>query len=52
MAYVLYCVAGAAEFNAGKASAEQLAVRALDAFTCQIDLHTPAPYFPCFAPPI
>jgi oligopeptide transport system substrate-binding protein len=46
VAYVLYCVAGAAQFNAGKAPAEQLAVRALDAFTCQIDLHTPAPYFP------
>ena len=45
VAYMLYCVSGAAEFNAGKAPAEQLAVRALDAFTCQIDLHTPAPYF-------
>lgn len=45
VAYLLYCVAGAAEFNAGKAPPEQLAVRALDAFTVQIDLHTPAPYF-------
>lgn len=45
VAYILYCVAGAAEFNAGKTPPEKLAVRALDAFTCQIDLHTPAPHF-------
>jgi oligopeptide transport system substrate-binding protein len=45
VAYLLYCVAGAAEFNAGKPAA-QLGVRALDAFTCQIDLHSVAPYFP------
>ena len=45
VAYLLYCVAGAAEFNGGRASAEQLGVRALDAFTCQIDLRGPAPYF-------
>jgi len=45
VAYLLYCVDGAAEFNTGKAPAEKLAVRALDTFTCQFDLHTPAPYF-------
>ena len=44
-AYLLYCVTGAEAVTAGKAPPEQLGVRALDAFTFEVDLRAPAPYF-------
>jgi oligopeptide transport system substrate-binding protein len=46
VAYLLYCVNGAEPVNSGKASVESLGVRALDAFTFQVDLQAPASYFP------
>ena len=46
VAYLLYCVDGAEAVNSSKVPAESLGARALDAFTFQVDLHAPAPYFP------
>jgi len=44
-AYTLYCVAGAEAIIGGKIPTEELAVRAPDALTFQVDLHAPAPNF-------
>ena len=43
-AFYLYCVAGAEAVSSGKIPPEELGVRALDAFTFQVDLHAPAPH--------
>ncbi len=43
-ANVLYCIAGAEAVASGKLPPDQLGVRALDAFTFQVDLSMPAPY--------
>lgn len=44
-AHLLYCIQCAEEVNAGRASPEKLAARALDEFTLQVDLRTPTLYF-------
>ena len=45
MAYQLYCVRNAEEVYTGKRSPRELAVRALDDFTFQVDLISPTPFF-------
>ena len=44
-AYQLYYIQGGAEFNAGEATADDLALKALDAKTIEVTLTAPAPYF-------
>jgi ABC-type oligopeptide transport system substrate-binding subunit len=45
MAYQLYYVANAEEVNTGKLHPRKLGARALDDFTFQVDLRSPAPFF-------
>lgn len=45
VAYFLYGISGAEAVNSGKLPRGELGVRALDAFTFQVDLRSPAPYF-------
>jgi len=44
-AFLLYPIANAAEFNSGKAKAEDLGVKALDEKTVEFTLKSPCPYF-------
>ncbi|MCH5584623.1 peptide ABC transporter substrate-binding protein [Shimazuella sp. AN120528] len=44
-AYILEPVKNAMEYNAGKAKAEDVGVKALDAKTLQVTLKAPSPYF-------
>ena len=44
-AYFLYCIAGAEAVNSGRIPPEDLGVRALDAFTFEVELRAPAPHF-------
>ena len=44
-AYMLFCIDGARAFNEGKAAAEDVAVRALDARTLEVRLEHPVAYF-------
>jgi oligopeptide transport system substrate-binding protein len=45
MAYQLYCVRNAEDVSTGKSSPHELAIRALDNFTFQVDLISPTPFF-------
>ena len=44
-ASMLYAITNAEEVNTGKAPLDQLGVKAVDAQTLEITLHTPTPYF-------
>jgi oligopeptide transport system substrate-binding protein len=44
-AFLLYPIANAAEFNSGKAKAEDLGVKAIDEKTVEFTLKSPCPYF-------
>jgi oligopeptide transport system substrate-binding protein len=44
-AYILFYLKNGREYNAGKVTADQVGVRALDNYTLQVDLAYPAPYF-------
>ncbi len=48
-AYVLYIIKGAEAFNTGKGSADDVGVKAIDDYTVQFTLTTPAGYFPAIA---
>jgi oligopeptide transport system substrate-binding protein len=43
--FMLYWVKGAAEYNQGKGSAEEVGVKALDDKTLQVTLNNPTPFF-------
>ncbi|NRS48842.1 peptide ABC transporter substrate-binding protein [Brevibacillus sp. HB2.2] len=44
-AYMLYFIKGAEEFNTGKGTHEGVGVKALDDFTLEVKLNSPAPFF-------
>ncbi|TKI55170.1 peptide ABC transporter substrate-binding protein [Brevibacillus antibioticus] len=44
-AYMLYFIKGAEEFNTGKGSHEDVGVKAIDDFTLEVKLNSPAPFF-------
>lgn len=48
-AYMLYLVTGAEAYNTGTGSRDNVGVRAVDDDTLEVELTTPAPFFPMYA---
>ena len=45
LAYQLFCIKNAEDISAGKRAPSELAVRALDTFTFDVELRSPSPFF-------
>ncbi|QNK58274.1 peptide ABC transporter substrate-binding protein [Paenibacillus sp. PAMC21692] len=45
-AYMLFYLENGEKYNAGEATADDVGVKALDEYTLEVKLYTPAPYFP------
>lgn len=45
-AYMLFYLENGEKYNAGEGSADEVGVKALDDYTLEVKLYTPAPYFP------